>query len=60
MLEATVALLPDAVLRAGLPASEQEAAENGSATGRGGALRLLPMPRGADDWLAVSVRSDAE
>ncbi len=60
MLEATVALLPDAVLRAGLPASEQEAAENGSATEIGAAPSGCFRCRGADDWLAVSVRSDAE
>jgi crotonobetainyl-CoA:carnitine CoA-transferase CaiB-like acyl-CoA transferase len=60
MLEATVALLPDAVLRAGLSAREQQAAENGSATEIGAAPSGCFRCRGVDDWLAVSVRGDAE
>ncbi len=61
MLEATVALLPDAMLRAGMSKREQrQGAENGSATEIGAAPSGCFQCKGADQWLAISVRTDAE
>jgi crotonobetainyl-CoA:carnitine CoA-transferase CaiB-like acyl-CoA transferase len=56
MLEATVALLPEAILRASLsqPRSTMERGEPGAAPS--GCFRCS----GEDDWLALSVRNDAQ
>lgn len=57
MLEATVALLPDAILRAGLgqvPRDKSDRGEFGAAPS--GCFRCA----GADDWLAVSIRTDEQ
>jgi crotonobetainyl-CoA:carnitine CoA-transferase CaiB-like acyl-CoA transferase len=57
MLEATVALLPDAILRAGLgqpPRDTADRSELGAAPS--GCFRCA----GADDWLALSVRNDLQ
>ena len=57
MLEATVALLPDAVLHSALGLKTQE---NGSEGEIGAAPSGCFRCRGEDDWIAVSVRDDAE
>ncbi len=57
MLESTVALLPEVLLRQGLGLTEGAPASN---TEAGAAPCGCFRCAGADDWLAVSVRSDAE
>jgi crotonobetainyl-CoA:carnitine CoA-transferase CaiB-like acyl-CoA transferase len=56
MLESTVALLPDALLHAGLG---RRVPRNGSAEDLGGAPSGLFRCAGDDDWLALSVPDDA-
>jgi crotonobetainyl-CoA:carnitine CoA-transferase CaiB-like acyl-CoA transferase len=56
MLEATVALLPDALLHAGLG---RPVPRNGSAEDLGGAPSGLFRCAGEDDWLALSVPDEA-
>ena len=57
MLEATVTLLPDAVLHAALGQPTQEKGSEGEiGAAPSGCFRC----RGEDDWIAVSVRDDAE
>ncbi len=57
MLEATVALLPDAVLHSALGQPTQEKGSEGEI---GAAPSGCFKCRGEDDWIAVSVRDDAE
>ena len=57
MLEATVALLPDAILRAGL---DQPAGDRGSESELGASPSGCFRCNGDGDWLALSIRSDAE
>lgn len=57
MLEATVALLPDAILRAGLG---QPAGGRGSESDLGASPSGCFRCNGNDDWLALSVRTNAE
>ena len=57
MLEATVALLPDAILRASLG---QPSDERGSESELGASPSGCFRCNGDDDWLALSIRSDAE
>jgi crotonobetainyl-CoA:carnitine CoA-transferase CaiB-like acyl-CoA transferase len=57
MLEATVALLPDAILRASLG---QPSNERGSESELGASPSGCFRCNGDDDWLALSIRSDAE
>lgn len=55
MLEATVALLPDAILRAGLGQRQQSKDDRGEfGSAPSGCFRCA----GADDWLALSIRTD--
>ena len=57
MLEATVALLPDAVLHSALGQPTQEKGSEGEiGAAPSGCFKCL----GEDDWIAVSVRHDAE
>ncbi len=57
MLESTVALLPDALLRAGLGIGEPGPGGNEDGeSAPGGCFRCA----GEDEWIAVAVRSDAE
>jgi crotonobetainyl-CoA:carnitine CoA-transferase CaiB-like acyl-CoA transferase len=57
MLEATVALLPDAILRAGLGQPQRDKADRGAfGAAPSGCFRCA----GADDWLALSVRTDEQ
>ena len=55
MLEATVALLPDAILRAGLGESQRD---KGDCSEPGAAPSGCFRCAGADDWLALSVHTD--
>ena len=57
MLEATVALLPDAILRASLG---QPSDERGSESELGASPSGCFRCNGDDDWLALSIRSNAE
>jgi crotonobetainyl-CoA:carnitine CoA-transferase CaiB-like acyl-CoA transferase len=57
MLEATVALLPDAVLHSALGLKTQE---RGTESEIGAAPSGCFKCRGEDDWIAVSVRGDTE
>jgi benzylsuccinate CoA-transferase BbsF subunit len=57
MLEATVALLPDAILRASLG---QPSGERGSESELGASPSGCFRCNGDDDWLALSIRSDPE
>lgn len=55
MLEATVALLPDAILRAGLGQPQRDKTDRGELGATpSGCFRCA----GADDWLALSIRTD--
>ncbi|MFM9850658.1 MAG: CoA transferase [Hyphomicrobiaceae bacterium] len=55
MLEATVALLPDAVLRAGLGQPQRDKNDRGEPDAApSGCFRCA----GVDDWLALSIRTD--
>jgi crotonobetainyl-CoA:carnitine CoA-transferase CaiB-like acyl-CoA transferase len=57
MLEATVALLPDAILRAGLGQPARDKADRGEfSAAPSGCFRCA----GADDWLAISIRTDEQ
>jgi crotonobetainyl-CoA:carnitine CoA-transferase CaiB-like acyl-CoA transferase len=57
MLEATVALLPDAILRAGLGQPQRDKADRGEfSAAPSGCFRCA----GADDWLALSVHTDQQ
>jgi benzylsuccinate CoA-transferase BbsF subunit len=57
MLEATVALLPDAILRAGLGQPQRDKADRGEfGAVPSGCFRCA----GADDWLALSVHTDQQ
>lgn len=57
MLESTVALLPEAIIRAGLDLPDGEAA---SGTERGAAPSGCFQCAGDDEWLALSIRSDGQ
>lgn len=57
MLESTVSLLPEAIIRAGLGL---DAVAPGTAGDRGAAPSGCFRVRGDDAWLAVSVQNDAE
>ena len=57
MLEGTVALLPEALLTAGLG---RDTTERHSATEPGAAPSGCYRCAGADDWVALSVRTDSE
>jgi crotonobetainyl-CoA:carnitine CoA-transferase CaiB-like acyl-CoA transferase len=57
MLEATVALLPDAILRAGLGQPQRDKADRGEpGAAPSGCFRCA----GADDWLALSIHTDQQ
>lgn len=57
MLEATVALLPDAVLRAGLGQPPRDKSDRGDfGAAPSGCFRCA----GPDDWLAISIRTDEQ
>jgi crotonobetainyl-CoA:carnitine CoA-transferase CaiB-like acyl-CoA transferase len=57
MLEATVALLPDAILRAGLGQPQRDKSVRGEpGAAPSGCFRCA----GVDDWLALSIRTDQQ
>ncbi len=57
MLEATVALLPDAILRAGLGQPKRDKEDRGEfGAAPSGCFRCA----GTDDWLAISVQTDEQ